>query len=185
MESDPEERADVEALAERWPRALIEQGEAEGLANRWERSRRAAVRAGLPPFARHGLTPSLVGLLVEARRSRRLVRGLEAAEASIEAQIVGVRSREGGPSQGRRRISRLLLVSEDGSARFYRNIEGLIRRSEATLEVLVLVCDELALGRAVFGPEERARALLLDHKDAVVRVLLGLDAFYEGSAGAD
>jgi hypothetical protein len=125
-----------------------------------------------------------VALLVDARRARRIVRGLEAAEASIEAQARGVRSQSGEASAGRRRISRLLLVSEDGSPRFYRNIEALVRRSDATLEVLILTCDEHALGAAVFGPGERARALLLDHKEAVVRVLLGLEDLGSGSTGA-
>ena len=173
------------ALAARWPRALIEQGAADSLAARWAASRSASSAAGRPAFAHHPLTPDLTSALFEARRSRRLVRGLEAAEEVLEAQAIGVRratpdSRPTpdppqGPSSGR--ISRLLLTSADGSERFYRNINTLMRKYGEMLEVLVLTCDELELGAAAFGKGQRARAVLIEHKEAVVRVLRGLDRF--------
>ena len=77
---------------------------------------------------------------------------------------------------GARRISRLLVVSEDGAARFYRQIEKLCSRHGSRLEALVLECDEVELGRAIFGPGQLARAVLLDHKDVVVRFLEILEA---------
>lgn len=168
---------EIERLAERWPRALIEAGSAESLARRWVTSRRAAIAAGQPPFAYHPLTPLLASTLSELRRSRRLVRGLEAAEESLTAQALGVRHLASPHQPAARRVSRLLLVSTDGSTRFYRNIERLIRQSGETLEVVVLVCDEQELGTAVFGAENRVRAVLVDHKEAVTRVLAGLVEF--------
>ena len=36
-------------------------------------------------------------------------------------------------------------------------------------------CDQLALGEAAYGPGQRARAVLLDQKVAVVNFLLRLD----------
>jgi hypothetical protein len=51
------------------------------------------------------------------------------------------------------------------------------------LEVLVLACDEEALGAAAFGPGQRARALLVEHKEAVIRVLEALDQL-EGAGEA-
>lgn len=162
---------EVARLAARWPRALIEAGSAEALARRWLESRRAALEAGRPPHAHHPLTPQLASTLSELRRSRRLVRGLEAAEEALTAQALGVRQLAASGQAPARRVSRLLLVSADGSARFYRNIERLLRQSEETLEVLVLICGELELGAAIFGAEDRVRAVLVDHKDAVTRVL--------------
>jgi hypothetical protein len=75
------------------------------------------------------------------------------------------------------RISRLLVVSGDGSERFYRQVEKLQDRFATRLEVLLLDCDQEALGAAAFGPGRRARALLIHHKNAVVRFLslLGVD----------
>ena len=173
--NDPEAEAEAQTLASRWPRALIEQGAADALAESWTASRRAALAAGLPPFARHPLTPELVSSLFEARRSRRLVRGLEAAEEALAAQAAGVRSAvpgpEGRPSRSTGRISRLILISVDGSDRFYRNINQIVRKYGETVEVLVVLCDELELGATAFGRGQRARALLVEHKEAVVRVL--------------
>ena len=173
--------AEVLALAARWPRALIEQGVALALARQWTASRRVSIAAGRPPFARHALTPALRTALFEARRARRLVRGLEAAEAALETQLRGVRSARAGGDEaeagGPQRISRLLLVSDDGASRFYRNLEGLMRKYGSMLEVLMIAGDEQAIGAAAFGPDQRARALLLEHKEVVVRTLATLDAF--------
>ncbi len=181
VESRIEREAQI--LAARWPRALIEQGAADSLAARWVTSRWAAPAAGRPDFAHHPLTPDLATALFEARRSRRLVRGLEAAEHALEAQALGVRKAAPdadsavSPSAGTGRISRLLLASADGAERFYRNIHALMRNYGEMLEVLVLTCDELELGAAAFGKEQRARAVLIEHKEAVVRILLCLEDF--------
>lgn len=172
--------AEVEALAGSWPRILIEAGTADSLARRWVASRRAAVAAGRPPHAHHPLSPALASILSEIRRARRLVRGLEAAEESLTIQAQGVRLAVSSTPPAVRRVSRLLLVSADGSARFYRNVESLIRKFGKTLEVLIVPCDELELGTAAFGADHRARALLVDHKEAVARVLDCLDEFDPG-----
>jgi hypothetical protein len=174
---------EVRTLAARWPRALIEQGAADSLAARWTTSRSASSAAGRPAFAHHPLTPELSSALFEARRSRRLVRGLEAAEEALEGQALGVwrvmpdSGPPAAPSTGAGRISRLLLISADGSDRFYRNINSLMRKYGAMLEALVVTCDELDLGAAAFGKGQRARALLVEHKEAVVRVLGCLEGF--------
>ena len=172
--------AEVEALAGSWPRILIEVGTADALARRWVASRRAAVAAGRPPHAHHPLSPALASILSEIRRARRLVRGLEAAEEALTVQAQGVRRALSSAPPAVRRVSRLLLISADGSARFYRNIESLIRKFGETLEVLIIPCDELELGTAAFGADNRARALLVDHKEAVARVLDCLGEFDPG-----
>ncbi len=183
----PAQEREAEALAARWPRDLIERSLAGPLARRWTASRRAALAAGRPPFARHALTPALAAVLFETRRARRLVRGLEAAELALDAQHRGVqaaRSAAGDRAVGApERISRLLLLSEDGAGRFYRNVESLVRKYGVMLEVLVLAADETAVGAAAFGPGQRVRALLVDHKEAVIRVLESLSAFEGGEAG--
>ncbi len=171
---------EVEALAGSWPRILIEAGTADSLARRWVASRRAAVAAGRPPHAHHPLSPALAAILSEIRRTRRLVRGLEAAEEALAVQAQGVRLAVSSAPPAVRRVSRLLLASADGSARFYRNIESLIRKFGETLEVLIISCDELELGTAAFGADNRARALLVDHKEAVARVLDCLGEFDPG-----
>jgi hypothetical protein len=163
---------EVLSLAETWPRALIAAGWAEGLAEWWLESRARAVAAGGPALASIAFSPALAQALFEARRSRRLVRGLEGAEAALAAQEVGLSQTSAAQTQsGRPRISRLLVVSGDGSPRFYHQVEKLQARFAQRLQVLLIECDEQALGFAIFGGSQRARAVLLDHKEAVLQFL--------------
>ena len=164
-----------EALAQAWPRALIASGRAPALASWWCASRAAAARSGLPAIARHAFDPALGAVLFEARRSRRLKRGLEDAAAALETQARGLEQAPAARvAPGGRRISRLLVLSADGSARFYGEAAKLCRRHVSRLESIVLECDEQALGEALFGRQQVARAVLLDHKDAVLQLLEAL-----------
>jgi hypothetical protein len=163
---------EIGALHAAMPRPLIADGSASALADWWVRSRSAAHVRGLPRFARHAMSPVLQNALFEARRARRLERGLEGAEKRLETEQAGLRhaARARGEPEPVR-ISRLLLVSGDGLERFYREVEKLRARFENRLEVLLLDCDESALGGAGFGEGRRARALLIHHKDSVIRFL--------------
>jgi len=159
-----------------WPRALIASGRAERLAAYWRTSLAESAAAGLPPFARHAWSERLADALYEARRARRLVRGLEGAEAQLASEAVGLRARSRATAPGvgeaegeASRLSRLLVVTEDGAPRFYRAVESLRRRHAGRLEVLVLACDEVRLGERLFGRGRRARAVLIAHKESLVR----------------
>ncbi len=66
------------------------------------------------------------------------------------------------------------MLADDGAERFYRNVESLLRRHAPRVLALRLSADERALGQLLFGPDERARLLLVEHKDAVSAVLLAL-----------
>ncbi len=163
---------DVRALAETWPRALIAEGWGEGLAEWWILSRARSVAMGGPPFAATEFSPAIGQALFEARRARRLVRGLEGAEAALAAQEIGLSQTAAAQTQsGRPRVSRLLVVSQDGSPRFYHQVEKLQASFAQRLQVLRIECDEEALGYAIFGGSQRARAILLDHKEAVLLIL--------------
>jgi len=158
-----------------WPRSLAAEGQAETLADWWSESTRQALAAGRPGFAHGPLSRRIADCLYEARRARRLVRGLEGAQSALAGQEAGLRRAEAARSpSGEPRISRLLVVSADGSERFYREVEKLRRRFAQRLEVLVLECDEAALGERVFGGGRRARAMLVDHKQAVAALGLAL-----------
>ncbi len=168
--------AEREALAAAWPRPLIADGSAVALAAWWVASREEAASLGQPRIARHPLDRSVGDGLFHARRARYLARGLEGAETLLAAEAAGIEktasSRENPELV---RISRLLIISSDGSERFYRQVDRLRERFANRLEILLLDCDEQALGAAAFGGGRRARALLIHHKDAVVRFLSSLD----------
>jgi len=163
---------EIEALAASWPRPLIAAGMAGDLSRWWCESRESAVSESKPPFARHPATPALRSALFEARRARWLVRGLEEAAKALAVQQEGLKHAPATQVEaGRRRISRLLVLSNDASDRFYREVERLRRDHAVRLEAIVLDCGEVELGEAIFGPGRAARAVLLDHKEAVVRFL--------------
>jgi hypothetical protein len=165
-------RGDAVALADAMPRILIAEERSEALAEDWVRRVGLAVDEGHPRFPRYPFARTIRDGLFEARRARRVIRGLEGAESTLETEEAGLsRAAATRPDPVRSRISRLLIIASDGSPRFYRNVERLRERFETRLEVLTLDCDETALGEAVFGADRRARALMIDHKDAVSRFL--------------
>jgi len=175
-EGSPTPRLAPDALAEAMPRALIAEGRAAGLAADWVERVARATAAGLPAYPRFPLVPSIREGLFEARRARRIVRGLEGVESALATQELGfAQAAATRPDSNRRRVSRLLVVSADGSTRFYRGVDRLLDRFGTRLEVVLIECDEMELGGATFGDGRRARALMIDHKDAVVRFLTLLD----------
>jgi hypothetical protein len=178
-----ENDGDCAALAARWPRQLIAEGRAERLARWWIASGREAEGQGRPGFARYPLSRLIRGELFEARRARRLVRGLEGAEKQLASEELGlVQTRVSESSSESARISRLLVVSSDGSERFYRQVNKLRTQFSNRLEVLVILCDEAELGSSIFGEGRRARAILLHHKESVVGLLTKIDREMDGTA---
>ncbi|MBW2414801.1 MAG: hypothetical protein JRG76_09870, partial [Deltaproteobacteria bacterium] len=128
----------------------------------------------VPPAER---TPAFDAALKQAFSAGQIVRGLEGAERALAAEQRGLRhvDEKTGVARGRR-VSRLLVLADDGAERFYRNVESLLRRHAPRVLAVRLAADELALGQLLFGPDERARLLLVEHKDAVSAVLLALAA---------
>ena len=121
------------------------------------------------------LTPRLSDALKNVQRAGQLVRGLELAENRLarEQRGLNIAERKTGQTRGER-VSRLLLLSNDGAERFYRNVEGLLRRHGPRILAILLETDSSTLGELLFGPGSLARLLLLEHKDAVSHVLLSM-----------
>jgi hypothetical protein len=121
------------------------------------------------------LTPRLIAALKSVHQAGQVVRGLELAENRLAREQRGqsISDRKTGNSRGER-VSRLLLLSNDGSVRFYRNVEGLLRRHAPRVLAVLLECDSATLGELLFGPGSLARLLLLEHKEAVSHVLLSM-----------
>jgi hypothetical protein len=120
-------------------------------------------------------SPALAEALRTAHRAGQLVRSLEGAERRLAAEDRGLSlvDQQSGVLRGAR-VSRLLVLADDGTERFYRQVEKLLRQQG--LRVLALRLDVKAetLGQMLFGPGRRALLLLLDHKEAVSAVLLAL-----------
>ncbi len=146
--------------------------------------------------------PALFAALFDARRARRLVRGMDAATRRLEDLARGVAARSGtgaeagsrggaaavngrGGASGPLRMARLLVCSADGSPRFYRLVEKLASAQRGRVFVIVVESDAVSLAEPVFGEGAEARALLVDHKEAVVKVLLAAYARDRGNVTAD
>ena len=130
------------------------------------------------PVAR--MTPELAEALRQAYGTGRVVRSLENAERSLAAEERGMdmADRKSGVARGVR-VSRLLLLANDGAERFYRHIEELLRRHGPRVLAVLLEIDENGLGELLFGPQSVARLLMLEHKQAVGSVLLAMAGQWE------
>jgi hypothetical protein len=69
------------------------------------------------------------------------------------------------------RVSRLLLLANEGSDGFYRQVENLLRRHGPRVLAIRMDVDAAGLGTPLFGEGHSARLLLIKHKEAVAAVL--------------
>ena len=144
---------------------------------------RAALRADVRPLWAQAtlnvptipLTPAVRAVCAALGSQGRLVRGLEATEAMLAAEQRGlealsdhVRARQGS------RVSRVLLVSDDGAERFYRQVERMALGHAPRVLVCRLACSGDVLGELAFGPGAVAKAVASGHKRAAVDLLRAL-----------
>ena len=116
------------------------------------------------------------------RSEGHLVRGLELAEKTLEREARGLSLVDARSATERGvRVSRLVIVGNDGTERFYRQVERLALKHGPRLLAIWVDADSEQLGAAVPHAAGVVRALMLEHKDDVVRVLLAL---YERHADA-
>jgi hypothetical protein len=148
-------------------------------ADAWAPALRARLARGARPLWREAaiVVPvvhadaALVAALEHAGRTGMLVLGLEAATAALDREehglaAIATREQRARPT----RISRLLLLADDGAERFYRAAESTTRRHAGRVLTCRLDVPSRTLGRAVVGREVGVKAVLVQHKDAVVAV---------------
>lgn len=113
--------------------------------------------------------------LRKAYGAGQLIRGLESAERALAAEERGLRmaDRQIGVTRGIR-VSRMLILANDGAERFYRNVETMLHRHGPRVLSVLLEIDASALGELLFGPGSIARLVMLGHKQAVSSVLLAM-----------
>ena len=90
-----------------------------------------------------GMTSELAEALRSAYSAGQVVRSLENAERALAAEERGLQmaDRQIGVPRGVR-VSRLLLLANDGAERFYRQIEALLRRHGPRVLAVRLEIDE-------------------------------------------
>jgi hypothetical protein len=98
--------------------------------------------------------------------------GLEGAAQKLDNEKEGIAAagQRTGAAPGER-ISRLILVSNDGAERFYRHVEQLVRSHSPRLLVCFFDTDSRGLGQIVTGRDRQIKLVMADHKDAVSEIL--------------
>lgn len=118
---------------------------------------------------------SLEQALVKALGFKQLERGLERIEQVLSHEkkgLLALQEKQGVPSANR--VSRVLLIANDGAERFYRACESTLLHHQDRVLGLLLDVDSNQLGRQLYGPEKSVKALLVSDKVAAVHVLLSL-----------
>jgi hypothetical protein len=169
--------------APRLPRKVEDDPAAAHLASELAARARPLWPGGELRVARCELSPALETALTSAFSAGQIVRGLEDATRALAAEARGLAhvDERTGAARGAR-ISRLLVLADDGAERFYRNVESLLHTHAPRVLAIRLSADERTLGQLLFGPERVARLLMIERKDAVSRVLLALAAQWRRSA---
>ncbi len=124
------------------------------------------------------MSEPLMTALKKASYERRIRYGLDAIIEKLAGEkrgIAHVRKRTGRFYGDR--ISRLLLLSNDGAERFYRHIEQMILQVHAPrLLCCLLNIDSNALSQACTGKEGVIKAIMAEHKDVASDILRALVA---------
>jgi hypothetical protein len=113
-----------------------------------------------------------------SRRAGQLRGGLESIEGFLRREQKGLQAlKERSLAQDADRISRLLIVSSDGSERFYRHCESLLISHSDRLAGVRLNAASQLLGQKFFGKDAQVKVLLVSHKDFVIKALESLAEF--------
>lgn len=120
------------------------------------------------------LGPAVEDALGRAYAGGRLVLGLEAAAAALATEARGLAQLAQRAGAAGARVSRLLLLSEDGAERLYRQAERLATVHAPRVLVVMLTAAAPALGRATIGRDVAVKAVLVRHKQAVASLLRAL-----------
>lgn len=146
---------------------------------------RAALRADVRPLWSRGtlgvavvpLTPALRTALATLAGQGRLERGLETADATLAAEQRGFAALSPAVAARQRpRISRVLMVTNDGAERFYRGVERLALTHAPRVLACLVDCASPTLGEILYGPDTVVKLVFTAHKTAATSLLRALAA---------
>ena len=116
------------------------------------------------------LNPELHKHLFSAKSLGELVLGYSTIEKMLENELHGLQ-KVNNQSQ---RVSRLLLVTNDGSPRFYRQLTFLQKNQGERVLICRLDVDSSLMGEILRLKDKQVKAVLLTRKKSVVNVLKSL-----------
>ncbi len=113
------------------------------------------------------LKPGLKNHLFAAKLVGELVIGYEAIERALANELHGLQK----VSNRSDRVSRVVMVSNDGSPRFYRQLGFLHEKQGGRVLICRLDTDSSLLGDILQLKGKKVKAVLLTRKNSVVNVL--------------
>jgi hypothetical protein len=116
------------------------------------------------------LNPELRKQLFSAKSLGEVVIGYRAVEKALENELRGLQN----VNNQSERVSRLLIVTNDGSPRFYRQLEFLHKNQGERVLICRLDIDSLLMGDILGLKDKQVKAILLNRKESVVNVLKNL-----------
>lgn len=115
-------------------------------------------------------TPELRKQLFYAKSIGELMIGYETIEKSLSNELRGLLKVDSKSE----RVSRLLIVTNDGSPRFYRELGFLNKKQGGRVMICRLDVGSGSMGKILGLEGTRVKAVLLNRKTAVVNVLKSL-----------
>lgn len=121
------------------------------------------------------LERTLAQALHGAGKGKYIMQGLEQIDDKLiqeEKGLEAVRQKTG--QEKKARMSRLLLLANDGSDRFYRQAESLLNTHGYRLGLLLVDASSEELGKAWSFKARPSKAIMITDKTAIAKVLLRL-----------
>jgi len=116
------------------------------------------------------LNPELRKQIFYAKFIDELIIGYRDVEKALENELHGLQNVNNKSD----RVSRLLIVTNDGSPRFYRQLEFLHKNQGGRVLICRLDVDSLLMGNILELKDKQVKAVLLNRKESVVNVLKSL-----------
>ncbi len=116
------------------------------------------------------LNPELHKEIFSAKFRGELIIGYVPVEKALENELRGLQNVDNQSD----RVSRLLIVTNDGSPRFYRQLEFLNKKHGGRVLICRLDVDSLLMGNILELKETRVKAILLNRKKSVISVFKSL-----------
>ena len=167
----------------KWPRAIEDDPRKSALEALLQSDCRPLWQNGKLRVSHVGIRSSFKAMLLTLNGRQQVDRGLEQISAILKNEAKGLEAaRQMQKGAKSFRISRLLLMADDGSERFYRNCERLLMEHSDRLIGLRIEAGAQSAGDAagprlidkLYGSDATAKALLLSHRDAVSQALWAL-----------
>ena len=116
------------------------------------------------------LNPELRKQIFSAKFLGALIIGYWAVEKALENELHGLQNVNNQSD----RVSRLLIVTNDGSPRFYHQLEFLHKKHGGRVLICRLDVDSSLMGNILELKDKQVKAVLLNRKESVVNVLKSL-----------